>query len=319
MTQAMPVLQGRWCPSCGTGVGWQDEVCPSCGMPLERTWGAPEEPSAEVIQEPDAAEALAGEPQEVAPVVDDTSDTRAIPRIESAIPPEDDPESKVLVQERLPRTRALVLASVASALLMIGLALWLTHPWDPDIYSIRATEEKDTSMAGFPGTVESLSGQDNNTAAVVEVPSGDDATLAQLTEAYEKLGRYRQRADESVELFYQVAFSDNLDERTRGKREAQVLAIDVSNLIDTLGQVDVTSGTYADTLDNMLTLGNWLRNRVDRISDAWEADLNSNDPAADEQMLRSKLEADNNDEGKNAYQVLFEENYEKWKPEKKGE
>lgn len=314
----MPALQGRWCPSCGVAVAWEDEVCPSCGLPLERVWDAPSEPKVAVESlalenddDPEPAEDVEE------PVVDDASDTRAMARIESAIPAEDDPESKIAVQERLPRTRAFLLASVASAMLIISLALWITHPWDPNANSIKATEERDTSMAGFPGTVESLSGQDEEPQSVVEVPSGDDATFAQLDEAYEKLGHYEERADQSTALFYEKAITGSLDERSQAKRDAAALAIDVSNLIDTLGQVDVTSGTYAEDLDNLITLSNWLRNRVDRISLAWDAALKSENPSADEQRLMALLEAENGDDGKNAYEKLFEDNYEQWRPEHK--
>ena len=145
----MPALQGRWCPSCGVAVAWEDEVCPSCGLPLERPWDVPIE--VRTRSEAAAAEAqmtpLPEDEPEV-PVVDETSDTRTMARIESAIPAEDDPESKIAVQERMPRTRAFLLASIASAMLIIGLALWITHPWDPNANSIKATEERDTSMAG---------------------------------------------------------------------------------------------------------------------------------------------------------------------------
>jgi hypothetical protein len=318
VTQMMPALQGRWCPSCGVAVAWEDEVCPSCGLPLERPWDVPIE--VRTRSEAAAAEAqmtpLPEDEPEV-PVVDETSDTRTMARIESAIPAEDDPESKIAVQERMPRTRAFLLASIASAMLIIGLALWITHPWDPNANSIKATEERDTSMAGFPGTVESLSGQDDRGDSVVEVPSGDDATFAQLSDAYEKLGRYEARADESTELFYDKAIDGTLDERSQGKRDSAALAIDVSNLIDTLNQVDVTSGTYAEDLENLLTLGNWLRNRVDRISSAWDAALASKNPKADEASLMALLEAENGEDGKNAYEKLFDDNYEQWKPERK--
>ena len=79
----------------------------------------------------------------------------------------------------------------------------------------------------------------------------------------------------------------------------------------------MTSGTYAEDLENLLTLGNWLRNRVDRISSAWDAALASKNPKADEASLMALLEAENGEDGKNAYEKLFDDNYEQWKPERK--
>lgn len=311
----MPRVQGRWCPVCGAGVSWDDEVCPSCGLPLDQLWdGAdaqagfvpvPSSPSDEL---PSIIEAELSEEEE---------EEEEPPRIESAIPAEDDPHSKLAEQEAMPHTGRLLLAALASVALIGGLAVFITHPWDPDIYSIKATEEADTSMAGFPGTVDSLSGQDSDASADVEVLAGDDASFALLEEAYTKLGRYATRADKSEELYAEVAYTGDKDERTKGKREADALAIDISNVIDAISQVDVSSGLYADEQEHLLTLGNWLRNRVDTIRTAWTQAAASDDPKADTERLQQLIVADHNSDGLSAYKVLFDDNYEAWKPEKK--
>ena len=309
MTMAMPVLQGRWCPSCGVSVDWEDEVCPNCGLPMERAWGQP------IPQSQQAALLTVEEMTPDEQVEIEEQDTKVIPRIESALPAENDPTSKVAIHEAMPRIRGMLLAGVASIALIGGAALALSHPWNPDAYSTRATEEADTSMAGFPGTVESLSGQDSNDGAPVEVLSGDDATYAELVEAYNKLAKYEERANESETLFLEVAFGDDLDEQARGKRELDALAIDVSNLIEGLEQIDVTSGTYVDQRDNLLTLANWMRNRVDTLGAAWKADVESADAAADQESLMALLTKDNDDSGQSTYKTLFDEHYEEWKPE----
>lgn len=278
-------------------------------MPLERSWGQYVDQQAQ--QAPDRPDD--DQPAEE-PIVSETDDTRALARIESAIPAEHDPDSKVAEQERMPRPRAVLLASFFAILFVCGLALVFTHPWNPDANNIKATEEADTSMAGFPGTVESLSGQDSDENDKIEIVSGDDATYAQLMEAYGKLGSYAERADESEALFREVAFGDNLDERTRGKREADALAIDISNLIELLGQVDVTSGTYVGDVDHLTTLGSWLRNRVDALTAAWKADVETSDPAADQQRLLALLEADHDASGQSTYKTLFDESYASWEP-----
>lgn len=314
---AMPELRGRWCSSCGSLLSWDDQVCPCCGLPAEEVWDAPVGTPAGAGT-PSEEEAGASPLDEETVLVSETADTRAIPRIESALPPERDPESRVEAQEVMPASRSLVLAALASVLLVCGIALYITRPWDPNAYSIKATEEADTSMAGFPGTVEALRGQDSDGSASVEVPSGDDAIFAQVEDAYAKLGTYAERADESEELFVAVAFGSDLTERTRGKREAEALAIDVSNLIDQLSEIDTSSATYVDDIDHLLTLGNWLRNRVDGLVAAWTADLESSDPAADEQRLRELLTADAGQNGINAYKALFDENYAAWQPVRRG-
>ena len=306
----MPVLRGRWCPSCGSAVGWHDEVCGNCGFPLEREWETPGDVTPEVPLQGDDDGAMMQE-------VGSASDTREMARIESAIPAEDDPTSKVAALEVIPRTSRFLVASVAAIIFVCGIALTLAHPWNTDAYSIKATKEKDTSMAGFPGTVESLTGQDSDEDASVEILNEDDALYADLSDAYEKLGRYAERADESEKLFGEVAFGDDLDERTRGKREAEALAIDVSNVIESLQELGTTSELYAEDIDHLLTLGNWLRNRVDALTAAWTADVDSEDPAAERDRISALLQADEGDQNANAYKKLFDESYEAWKPEHK--
>lgn len=311
-TAAMPAVYGRWCPSCGSGVGWEDEVCPACGYPLEELWGAPVEGAPEAV-----AADVDAPPPSLASLTEDADETSVIPRIESAIPPEDDPESKVVIQEDMPRVRRLILASLASVVLISGITLMITHPWDPDIYSIKATEEADTSMAGFPGTVETLSGQDSDGTEDYEVLTGDDATYAELTKAYDQLARYEERANQSEELFAEVAYEGDKEARASGSREAQALAIDISNLIDNVSQIDVSSGVYAQDRDHINTLASWLRNRVDTLREAWRAAAESSDPAAEKDYLHQLVTANHGADGVNAYQVLFDDNYADWKPEKK--
>ena len=304
----MPVLRGRWCPSCGSAVGWHDEVCSNCGLPLEQEWAMPAHAVAETTAQ-NAGDETVG-PSEAG----ESPSTQEAPHIESAIPAEDDPTSKVAALEVIPRTSRFLVASIASIIFVCGIALALTHPWNTDAYSIKATKEKDTSMAGFPGTVESLTGQDSDEGEEVEILNEDDAVYAELVDAYEKLARYAERADASEQLFGEVAFGSDADERMRGKREAEALSIDVSNVIESLEEITTTSGLYAEDIEHMLTLGNWLRNRTDALLAAWVADVESEDPAQERDQIVRLLQTD---EGDNAYKKLFDESYEGWKPEHK--
>ncbi|MDO4403425.1 MAG: zinc ribbon domain-containing protein [Atopobiaceae bacterium] len=310
MTVPMPALQGRWCPSCGAGAALNDEVCPHCGMPLDKEWGVP----AKKVGAARDHQALEAEDQQS--ISNESDDTRAIPRIESAIPPEDESESMVVAKEGVPRTGAFVLAAISSVIVVCGITLAITHPWKVTDYSISATTEADTSMAGFPGTVDSLSGQDSN-GRTYEVVTGDDATYAELSEAHDKLLRYSLRCDECEALFNTVAYTDNIDERKRGKRETDALAIDLSNLIEDLSQLDVTSGLYAEDLEHVTTLANWVRNRVDALAAAWKEDVASADPVADQPRIQELYMVDRQEDGQNGYKVLFDQNWEPWRPQHK--
>lgn len=304
----MPALQGRWCPSCGAGTDLDALVCPHCGMPLGQEWTVGE----------DAANgpALQDTPPDEEPAIDEKADTRAIPRIESAIPPEDDPQSKVVAHEGVPRTAAFVLSAIASIVVVGGITLAITHPWDPTVHSIGATTEADTSVAGFPGTVETLSGQDSG-AIIYDAMAADDETYAVLLEAHDKLLRYAQRADENDALFAAVAFTDDLDARMRGKREADLLAIDINNLTETLTQQGAATGPYAEDREHLLTLAQWQRLRVDALTQAWKEDVASASPQDERDRIVQPLVADLNESGTNTYKALFDQSWEPWRPQRK--
>ena len=61
-------------------------------------------------------------------------------------------------------------------------------------------------------------------------------------------------------------------------------------------------------------MGNWLRNRVDSLNEAWKASVASDDPSSDRDAIESPLKASQNASGINTYKALFEQNYDAWKP-----
>ena len=92
-------------------------------------------------------------------------DTGFIAGIESAIPgpePEDSPGAR---HDRMPRPCTFAFAAVLALVVVGGSTLLITHPWDPLATQTKATEPADVSMSGFPGVVESLSGQDDEGGA----------------------------------------------------------------------------------------------------------------------------------------------------------
>lgn len=305
---AAAALRGMWCPSCGAGATWADEVCPHCGYPIafER------EARLEHVPEVDGFEAT--DALDNSPTADETSDTRTIARIESAIPCENDPENKVVSAEMMPRGNRFMLAAAASIALVCGIVLLLAHPWDPDAYATRATKEADTTLAGFPGTVEELSGQDRGSHDASEQLSGDERAFVQLNDAYTKLKLYATRADECSQAFAEVAFGSDDSARSSERHAVEVLAIDVDNLIDAINDVDVSSGTYAEAQSNLLTLGKWLSSRVQLYAAAWLEVAKSPDPAAERARIEATLNPPTQTDGERVYMLLFDENYDAYKP-----
>lgn len=316
-TEAGARAESTFCRRCGALVPAHERYCPSCGMPT-----TPEgtKPASCGIPEPKASssrlDSLLADPAQTGKTrpIDDPDQTHSIPRVESAVPGE--PEAGAAGQhDHMPRTRAILLAAVAAVVVVGGLALAIVHPWDPDAYSTRAKTAADTSKAGYPGAITSLAGQDSE-AATTQTLSGDDATYLQLKDDYDTLGDIASSLDESESLFTKIATSGSAEERQEASDDASALSIRLSNVIDDIGSADVSSGTYADERDDLLTLGNWLRNRADALTEAWSRSAESADPAADASYITSPVEKQQNDDGKDTYASLFDENYKNFEPQK---
>ena len=239
-------------------------------------------------------------------------ETNSMPRIESAIPSE---SRSAHSEDRLPRTKAVLAGALASLVLVGGSVLLISHPWDPNAYVTHNTTERDTSKAGFPGERDKLTGQDSSAEDTSAQISGDEQTLS---DAYEKLGKLAEKIDDNADTFDDVAFSGSLEQRKKGASTAKSLSYEVSNLIDDISGIDVTSGTYAADLEHLQTLGNWLRNRVDALNEAWQADVASDDPSSDRSSIEAPLKEAENANGTNTYKALFDQNYDAWKPAEKG-
>ena len=302
MTRVMPKLTGTWCANCGALVPTGSDACPKCGVPV--AGGGQSSAAAEMAKRRAEERRLESEK------------TSSLPRIESAIPSEPDPVAEATYgRERLPRTRVFALAAIASLLVVGGVTLAITHPWDPTLTDTRATMPADTSQAGFPGTVDKLSGQDKSTSEAVSVESADEATYNSLLSCYEQLSELCATADELDEKLDTTGISGTSEERASSMEEAKQLSLDISNLVTEIDGIDVvTTGTYSDQKANVSTLASWLRNRIDAIYSAWQVSAESTDPAADKSKILAPMSGMRESDGTDAYVNLFKKNYDAWKP-----
>ncbi|MBM6774083.1 zinc ribbon domain-containing protein [Olsenella profusa] len=307
VTQRITLSEATWCPECGALVEPGADVCPKCGTSL-----APDLPRRHTrdLDLPDIGNTG------VMDALGDGSDaTGVMTRIESAIPPADAEESRSAARDHMPRPRAFGLAALLAVVLVGGAALLITHPWNPSATMTRATEPADTSMSGFPGVVESLTGQDGSSAAQGESddsPDGPADPLEALTQAHQSLADLSDRVDASEASLRDVGVSGTADERSAGLAAAQQNALDVSNLIERVGMLDDAGGTYAEARDNLLTLGNWLRNRCDALTESWQRSVDAEGPAASAQSILAPVDAATD------YARLFEENIDAWDPSNNG-
>ncbi|BCV18831.1 zinc ribbon domain-containing protein [Leptogranulimonas caecicola] len=278
LTAALPRLTGSYCPSCGALVPEGADTCPKCGM-----WVGKREPMRVPTNIP-LTDPLPGDRQvNAAPAPDETNQ---LPRIESAVPSEHDLRDPYL-RERPIRMRTVIVAAIACLAIVGGAILLITHPWNPGADLGAATQPADTSKAGFPGAIDSLTGQDTK-GPTGEVKSGDETSHDILQEAYENLGAYAKQLDDSVTALESRGFSGTSEERSEGFSNASTLGVEISNTINKIQEVDTTSGSYQDSKDELLKMANWLRNRSDAVTTAWKQAAQSENPqSVREQALSS--------------------------------
>ncbi len=198
-------------------------------------------------------------------------DTRLLPRMQNAIPLPEPDEDEAKARPRI--ARGLITAAIAAVVVAVVAVLVLAHPWNPHLYDTRADTPADTSMEGFPGTVDKLTGQDSTGEATEEL-TGDEATFAAFTSALEDEDTLADELDQEME---DLAAAPSATEGSRGlwREQAQSTSLRISNLISEIQEADVSSGTYANAKDELVTMGNYLRNRSDAITDAWVAVMGS--------------------------------------------
>ena len=286
---SMGRLEGTFCPSCGALVTNGQSSCPNCGMPVETP--APAGPDAIPVVE--------------RPTIETEIESAAL--IESAIPSAPD-AAEVARQESAyaPPTRNLAFAALLALVVMGGIVLAITHPWNPLAYDERATEEADLSHVGFPGERETLSGQDSDPDEEFEVQSADELSQEVLGETYVSLGELHDSLAKSEDSLRTALREGDTEARVHGAQDMEDLSLTASNLVDELYAVDVSSGTYADERETLLELASWLRNWADALDAAWT--VAADNPTAGEEEVLAPLVAQQED-GVDAYRRLFEEAY----------
>ena len=286
-TQKINLDQISWCPVCGALVPAGQATCPKCSSPM---------PGAHA-----ARSAKKPEPEA------DSEPARPAPGLESAIPPTGpDSFTASSAPDVLPRFKQFIVAAGAAVLIVGGTALAITHPWDPNANDISAKLPFDTSRAGSPGKIDSLDSQDKSASANKD--ESQDPIYDSLMSDYESLVSCAERVDSSEATLADKGVSGTDEERSQGSSDAWAVSIEVSNTISSLGSTSDGAGAYAETISNLKTLGNWLRNRCDALTSAWDMACDSSDPAANKDQILGKIS------GNSVYKDLFDQNVEGWKP-----
>ncbi len=255
--------QASFCKQCGARLSDTDVTCPSCGMYRDVHDVVP---TVADFQIPEL----------------DPSETNALPRIESAIPDEDtDKESKSTA------VKPFAFAGILAIIVVTVFTLIITHPWDPAAYYGRPQKPVDFSNAG-PGQIEALSGQDKK--AQTEELLSDSSPYEILTENYDNLLELNDQVDAIQLKFRDYGFSDNQDEIDAAAKDTRLVAIEISNEITKINNLNFTGTPYEDQKLKLVKLGNLLRNRVDGYSAAWNATKTSSNREADRKKIENFIQ-----------------------------
>ncbi len=252
-----------FCRQCGSLLRPDDVTCPGCGMYCDGRENVP----------PVANMAI--------PELDPSA-TNALPRIESAIPDEDETE-----ESKPTSVKPFAVAGILAVVFVTLFALIIVHPWNPAAYYGRPSEPLDFSTAG-PGQIEALSGQDKKAQSEAVLSSADPYDI--LAEEYDRVVELAKQVDGIQMKFRNYGFSDNQEEITAAAKETRLIAIDISNEIAKINNMSFTGTPYEDQRLDLVKLSNLLRNRIDGYTSAWKISKESTNKQLDKQRIEAQIE-----------------------------
>ncbi len=249
-----------FCKQCGARLGKDDITCPSCGMYRDKSEIAPPISN---INLPEL----------------DPSATNTLPRIESAIPDEDAESERTSTP-----IKPFAVAGALAVVVVTVFTLIITHPWNPAAYYGRPQEPLDFTKSDH-AQIDSLSGQDKKAQSEEMLTNADPYEI--LSTAYDRIIELAGQVDDIQLKFRDYGFSDSQEEIDEAAKQTKLVAIEISNEISKLNNLNFGGTKYESQRVELIKLANFLRNRIDGYSSAWNATKNSSNREAD----RSKIES----------------------------
>lgn len=307
-TRTLPKQSISYCARCGSRVPSGLRVCPYCNCPVvSDAFISKVDPYAPHTRATDRRSDIEQE-------LSEADLTTTIPRIGSAIPCMPTGSGLDDTRDRLPRLRILMASLCFAVIFVSGIVLYITHPWNPNIYDTKAKVAADTTHAGFPGTKDELQSQDRSSVAQEDVTqSADDATYDKLKDAYESLGKLSTAVEDNEKQFIDTYASASREDLKKGKDTARDISLKISNLIKQLNAVNVESGTYQKDRSQLLTLSNWLRNHMDKLTRGWSTALTYCGKPSCKQRVNAVFPT-TNDAASNSFKAMFDQHYQDYKP-----
>lgn len=288
--------EGVFCKNCGALVPPGRITCPSCGFPLddELVESVIEHEAGEAKPKPAAKRAKVAQPESVIPA-------RPKDGYRSASP-----------KEHMPHYRVVLTAALCALVAVGGTVLAITQPWNPNANVRHATTDADTSMAGYPGEVTYLSGQDKT--ATQEETTGTDPYFEEVSSFYDTLGTISSKADDNETLLRDIVAGKGGDV-TQGSEAAKQLSLDLSNAMSDFSQKDMSSSPYEDECQTLNTLASYLRNRLDAMTSAWDSVKSASDVTSAASKVDALLGDDSSGSSAGTWKGLFSQGYDDAKPQ----
>ena len=237
-----------WCASCGSPISPGSEACPVCGMPIVDSF--------DIV--------VSSEVTDDAPIGPES------PELVSAIPPEPVSGSDPDEDEQGPsRSRITLVSVVAAVVLMGGLVLFVAKPWSPNPPITHATQDADTSMAGFPGTVQYLRGQD----LLVNDDGKEYAPRAEklVTAFRSQLGTISEAAGVLEQELRQFMDGEKVDDARTRQARAVRLRSDLVSLADRVMLLSLNDKEVAKERARLAVLTRYLSNELEVLDECWTA------------------------------------------------
>lgn len=307
-TRTLPKQSASYCARCGSRVPTGLRACPYCNCPVvSDVFTSKVDVHAPRTHVTDRALDIEQE-------LSEADLTTTIPRIGSAIPSFPGGNGFDDVRDHLPRLRILMVSLGFAVLFVSGLVLYITHPWNPNAFDTKAKVAADTAHAGFPGTKEELQGQDRSSVAQEDVTqSADDATYDKLKDAYESLGKLSTAVEDNEKQFRDSYASASREDLKKGQDTARDISLKISNVIKQLNAVNVESGTYQKDRSQLITLSNWLRNHMDKLTKGWSTALRYCGKPSCKQRVNSVFPT-SDDASSSSFKAMFDQHYQDYKP-----
>ncbi|WP_072415469.1 zinc ribbon domain-containing protein [Collinsella phocaeensis] len=334
-----------FCDGCGARLSSHDRTCPKCGRPAPGILST-ESASADLaagktasfprLSAPSFDEEAA--PSSVARALDDAADPSEtnildldeLDRAQAVGSPKGRSESKPAPHDPYhsdkPSRKGLVIGLAAVLLIAAGAYLVVRDPlgvmpgayeWfdraAADAFPSRQQAE-DSNGGGADEEPASTDGESESAETVLT----DDEVYAALSRAYQQIESYD--ADEAfgevIDSFNGFYLSKSLQERTERSASAFSLRDQIDQTIADLEGLRAPEDTvYAEDIQHMIQLAQWMRGRVDQICASWEVSLSVPDgeslkPYQDE-ILAPMRRAGSSDLDN------FDAHFLEWEPERK--